>query len=523
MSSSSGGDPRSSGTKGTTSKKQGPTTSTDKSEWTTVSNNKRKLKNISSPISPNTQITTNKRQSLDNANFDYDNISLSPGNMVGNPLTTVIKNINTNDIDKTTAINDNISSSQTHIDSSTLLNFPIDYNGPNIILVESTSTNKNAGNWHPLKAAKFFSTNFTGITNIKSVSSKKIKLTLASIMDANAILNSNVLSANEFSATIPSTLLFSYGVIKLDSSITENDFWEGVSSSIPIDKFKRIVIKKDGSFVSTRIVELKFTASKIPDHITIFNMIFEVNPSVRSPIQCNNCLRFGHTTKFCRSVQRCSHCGETKHSIDSCLKASDTDPSCIFCKLPHLATDRSCQEWIRQREIKRIMATENLSYYDALNLKNKNYCSSAFKFSEIVSKPPASDNPPTVFLSQNVDFPKLDTDHNTHLPVAYNKKKTINRPSSPTKKHFTLPHPQTFSSSNGSYFNYKPNNNNPPGQFVPPSNDFSWIHTLSKNLSESLTNSPSFHSSFSSSGLQALIESSLFSLLSIPNLTLSSQ
>lgn len=114
-------------------------------------------------------------------------------------------------------------------------------------------------------------------------------------------------------------------------------------------------------------VLLSSNFSKIPSHISIFDMFFDVQPSLRSPVQCNHCLRFGHTQKLCRSNPRCNHCGSVNHSVDVCPLSHG--PKVSFCNLPHLATDRSCREWSFQSEIKKIMATENISYREALDLK----------------------------------------------------------------------------------------------------------------------------------------------------------
>lgn len=282
-------------------------------------------------------------------------------------------------------------------------------------------------------------------------------------------------------------------------------------SPVSIDAFKRINIKKDGNIVQTRIVELKFVAPKIPSVISVFNMIFEVKPSIRSPVQCNRCLRFGHTQKYCRSGPRCSHCGETKHSIDSCPYSQATDPVCLYCKQPHLATDRSCQEWSTQKDIKKIMANENISYKDAIIFKKNNCYTTAFSYSDVVnSQPPTSEilKPNTSLHEEN--FPSLHENH--HF---FNSRKTKFKP----RYHQTInnkppPVESYYSSPNGSCLNIPSDQNLTPA--CNPT-DLSWVHTLSLKLSESLISSPSLLSPFSPSTLQALIESSLNSLLNIPN------
>jgi len=86
------------------------------------------------------------------------------------------------------------------------------------------------------------------------------------------------------------------------------------------------------------------------------------------------------------------------------------------------------------------------------------------------------------------------------------------------KKKFSLSVEPSFSLPNGSLLNQ-------PIDPAPISenntNNSSWIHTLSLKLSELLINSPASISSSSSSSVQTLIESSLLSLLAIPNFTLS--
>jgi hypothetical protein len=106
--------------------------------------------------------------------------------------------------------------------------FPSDYHGSISILVECINVNKNLGRWHPVKAAKLFSTNFIGINNIKPAGFNTIKITFDSIINANSCLKSASLSEYGFVASIPTSVLYSFGVIKLDNDISECEFREGV-------------------------------------------------------------------------------------------------------------------------------------------------------------------------------------------------------------------------------------------------------------------------------------------------------
>lgn len=411
-----------------------------------------------------------------------------------------------------------------------LKHFDDHFEGSPIIIIELTDNSTTHGSWHPLKWAKFLCNNFFGINCIKPNGHRKVKVTFDSIFHANSCLDSSLLSEHKLSAYIPSTLIFSHGIIKLDTHLLEEEFREGLNCCVPVIAFKRISTNRDGILTPTRIVELKFLSPKIPSSLSIFNMLFDVSPSIRSPLQCNNCLRFGHTSKFCRSSPRCSHCGNCNHSLSTCPSAQATDPCCLFCQQSHLATDRSCQEWDFQRDVKKIMATENLSFKDAINFKKRNQVSSAFSFSNIVNKqpivpPPIIPSPPTHQSSspsshqtslphslQSTSFPTLHSNnsHKSHKKPRYRSPiRTVNHFNTPAQNNFSLP--------NGSFLRYASNNTSNT-EAPPQITDFTWINTLALKLSESLLNSPNL-SSHTSTSLQNIIESSILSLLAIPSLS----
>lgn len=76
---------------------------------------------------------------------------------------------------------------------SVTIAFSPHYVGQILILIECTDLNKNLGNQHSRKVARFFYNHFTVITNIKPVSFKKIQISFDSIVNKNNFLNSNSL------------------------------------------------------------------------------------------------------------------------------------------------------------------------------------------------------------------------------------------------------------------------------------------------------------------------------------------
>jgi len=76
-------------------------------------------------------------------------------------------------------------------------------------------------------------------------------------VSANNFLTSPLLTNIGFTAYIPSTLIYSFGIMRGDSSLTEEDFWDGFNNTVRAIAFKRISIKKDNVLIPTRVIEIK--------------------------------------------------------------------------------------------------------------------------------------------------------------------------------------------------------------------------------------------------------------------------
>ncbi|KAL4134813.1 hypothetical protein QTP88_006522 [Uroleucon formosanum] len=201
-----------------------------------------------------------------------------------------------------------------------LVTFSHNYTGPLHFIISSTE-NQNIGNLHPVKQGKLFISSFKGVTNVMPIGLHRVKITFDSINNANACLRSPWLQENNYLATIPSSLIFSLGVIRLDLCVSDEDFREGLECCYEVVEFRRINIKRDNILVPTKLVEIKFLSPKLPDN------------------------------------------------LKTCDKRLTTSPQCINCKLDHIASDRNCSEWSTQPEIKKVMAVENKSYAEAAQIK----------------------------------------------------------------------------------------------------------------------------------------------------------
>ncbi|XP_050547324.1 uncharacterized protein LOC126909007 [Daktulosphaira vitifoliae] len=179
--------------------------------------------------------------------------------------------------------------------------------------------------------------------------------------------------------------------------------------------------------------------------------------TIRSPVICNKCLRYGHTAKFCRSKARCACCGANDHIATDCPIKDNSTPSCLHCKGSHEATDRSCPEWSRQKEIKKIMAVENISYNDAIFIfknnivnKSKTFSNSVSNNANIINNASAPQNPISI-----ESFPSLTQSFSKKSRNTYHGNKNGDQTINP---HFVSNKSNDWSSPNGSFLEYMSTN-----------------------------------------------------------------
>lgn len=159
-------------------------------------------------------------------------------------------------------------------------------------------------------------------------------------------------------------------------------------------------------------------------------------------VLCYNCCRYGHTKTKCRSKPRCFKCGGN-HSSDSCT-IQETEACCFYCSGHNYVSNRSCPEYIRQKNIKAVMAERCISFEEA----SKQFRAVSRSYADVSASVPhklqASQNPnsqlnnsPSTFsYRKTVTFPKK-----SHAPLSPGYDKQAHQA---ILKSFSIP-----SSSNG--------------------------------------------------------------------------
>lgn len=136
----------------------------------------------------------------------------------------------------------------------------------------------------------------------------------------------------------------------LDSMVTTDGITE-------IERMKRRRFDRESGRVKTDLVCATWENNRLPEQIRIYGGFsgLRVRPFIESVILCYNCYGYRHLQKHCKSRKRCVICSEGFHG--ECRK----DLKCSNCGGSHRPTDRNCEKFKLNSEIKKIMVVENVN------------------------------------------------------------------------------------------------------------------------------------------------------------------
>lgn len=119
---------------------------------------------------------------------------------------------------------------------------------------------------------------------------------------------------------------------------------------------------QDPARASSPLYVLTFLKDSCPETLKVGYSIYHVDPYYPAPLRCGNCLRWGHSAKFCHGAAVCSNCGQKGHTRSDCMKEA---PTCLNCKGDHDAASKSCPFYIREQQICRLKVDQGISFKEA--------------------------------------------------------------------------------------------------------------------------------------------------------------
>lgn len=246
-------------------------------------------------------------------------------------------------------------------------------NWPKFILLESTSTETPLSKLSPFAIHKGILGVAGTVKDVKKLRSGQILVECTRKIQADNLLGIKTFVGVSIK-TFPHPVLNSCkGVIRcreLDD-ISEEEI---VTELAPqgVTAVKRITIRKRDETIKTNTYILTFDKPTLPDKISVGYLKVNVELYIPNPIRCYKCQKYGHGSVICKSPAICYNCGEEDH-VAPCLKP----PKCRNCGGPHPASDKTCPNWIKEKEIQKIRCSKKVSHEEARKLVND---SPNFKF-----------------------------------------------------------------------------------------------------------------------------------------------
>ncbi|KAJ2940949.1 hypothetical protein O0L34_g10211 [Tuta absoluta] len=156
-----------------------------------------------------------------------------------------------------------------------------------------------------------------------------------------------------------------YGVVKgVDGDIAEaelSDIFESSTKILSVKRLKRI--NHLGQWTDSETVRICFSGKTPPPFVYAYGCRFKVEAYVFPVTQCSGCWKFGHIVKFCPTRKTvCPKCGEAHANCETKTFI------CPNCKGGHMALDKSCPIFIKEKKLRKIMSSDNVTYRKALEI-----------------------------------------------------------------------------------------------------------------------------------------------------------
>lgn len=243
--------------------------------------------------------------------------------------------------------------------------------GPYYVYVEHAE--KKVGRLFPIRVGHYLFQNEdlrNDIKDIIAVGINRVKIVVNTYRVANKLVDHPTLLKHNLRSYIPNYFTQKKGVVKLVDTMFDIDYLKNnifcEQEIVDIKRLQRKIVNKETGKeekIDRQMIQITFLGSTIPSKIRINFCLFPVEPWIHPVVKCYSCLRFGHVASQCKGKSRCSRCGTEGHNFENCLAESFF---CIHCSSDsHHANSRKCPSFVRQQNIKKVMAVENVSFKEA--------------------------------------------------------------------------------------------------------------------------------------------------------------
>ncbi|CAB3240017.1 unnamed protein product [Arctia plantaginis] len=223
-------------------------------------------------------------------------------------------------------------------------------------------------------ARLFTKNNIKGIERIKYVHQNKILITFECATDADDFIGCKEFTELGWRSQKTSEVGISYGIIKnVELDLSEADILKCLSSDYDIVSVKRLNKRNNiepsstsatnHNWIESETIRLGFRTSSLPGYVYIEQMRVKVEPYIFPVTQCSRCWKFGHAWRMCPSKKVvCPKCTKGHENCDT------TSYKCVNCTGNHMALQKSCPLFKKERRIRELMSEFNCTYRKALSI-----------------------------------------------------------------------------------------------------------------------------------------------------------
>lgn len=209
------------------------------------------------------------------------------------------------------------------------------------------------------------SENISNIIKIKYKGPYKAFIVFKNLEDAEKLLNCPKFVELDYRCQKTDQVNSTYGIVRnADLDIDEEEIMKSYTCKYDILAMKRLKrLTEDGQWVDSEVIRLRFKGPSLPSYISGYGCRFKVEPYTFPVSQCSGCWKFNHSRNYCPTKKIiCPKCGE-KH--DNC---ATKEFKCINCGGPHIALDKNCPAYLKEKKIREIMSKNNCTYKIALQM-----------------------------------------------------------------------------------------------------------------------------------------------------------
>lgn len=241
--------------------------------------------------------------------------------------------------------------------------------GPFMIYIENS---QNSDKFNYFKIARdIYNLKLNDVKKITIKGRNKLGIEFINFNTANKMLNNEILLKKGYNIFIPFNYALCKGIVRnIDITVSDQELFDCTRSPFKISEIKRLNrrvlnhVDKSVQYEPTGTILFTFEGTLLPRFVNIFGLSFPVSTYIPPVTQCYTCLLYGHTRLQCKGKKKCFTCTEN-HEEDT-TPESECNIKCWHCdSITHKSNDKKCPEYNRQKSIKYLMATENLSFYDA--------------------------------------------------------------------------------------------------------------------------------------------------------------